>query len=196
MTLFTLAVTLFLIMDPIGNISPFLKVLHGLEPKKQRMIVIREMGIALAIMLLFSVIGEYIFDILEISLTTVRIASGTILFLFALKVLFMAPDNPRSNLPGGEPFVTPLAIPLIAGPALLATVMLFAKLEESYIFMWLSILLAWSCALAVLLMGPRLQRLLGVNGLLACEKLMGMILMMLAIQRFLEGVGQFVKACH
>ncbi len=196
MTLFTIAVSLFLIMDPIGNISPFLKVLHGLEPKHRLYIIVREMGIALAVMLLFSIIGEYIFDILNISLTTVQVASGAILFLVAIKILFLAPDNPRTNLPSGEPFITPLAIPLIAGPSLLATIMLFAKLEESYTIMWWGIILAWAFALVVLMLAPKLQRLLGSNGLLACEKLMGMVLVMLAIQRFLEGVAQFVKAHH
>lgn len=196
MTLFSVAVTLFLIMDPIGNIASFLKLVGGLEPKKRRYIIAREMGIALAVMLVFNFIGEFIFDILGISITTVNIASGAILFLVSIKVLFLSSDNPRSNLPTGEPFITPLAIPLIAGPSLLATIMLYARLEESYIVMLGGIFIAWICALGTLLLGQRLQRLLGSNGLLACEKLMGMILAMIAIQRFLEGVKQFVAAVH
>lgn len=195
MNLFSLVVILFLIMDPIGNISSFLSLLKDLPKQKRRKIIIREMLIALAAMVLFSVIGEYIFQILDIDETTVMLASGIILFLVAIKILFPSVDSLRANLPPGEPFVTPLAIPLIAGPSLLATIMLFARLEPSPIIMLAAILIAWFLAVIVLLSGQRLQKLLGSNGLMAAERLMGMILVMLAIQRFAEGLQCFVKSC-
>jgi multiple antibiotic resistance protein len=195
MNLFSLTVILFLIMDPIGNISSFLSLLKDMPKQKRRQIIVREMLIALAAMVLFSVIGEYIFQILDINETAVRLASGIILFLVAIKILFPSIDSLRANLPSGEPFITPLAIPLIAGPSLLATIMLFARLEPSPILMLAAIFIAWLLAVCVLLLGQRLQNLLGTNGLMACERLMGMILVMLAIQRFAEGLQQFVKAC-
>ena len=195
MTLINLAIILFLIMDPVGNISSFLHSMRDIPPKRRQMIIIREMLIALAAMIAFNYLGEFIFSILKVSETALRLASGAILFLVALKILFPSPDSLRANLPAGEPFVTPLAIPLIAGPALLATIMLFAHLEPSQLSMLGAILLAWAAAAAVLLSGARLQKLLGSNGLMACERLMAMILIMLAIQRFLEGVQQFAKNC-
>lgn len=194
MTLLNLIVILFLIMDPVGNISSFLSLLKGLDPKKQSWIVFREMLIALAAMIIFYYLGEFIFAILNVSETTVRLTSGLILFLVAIKILFPSIDSLRANLPEGEPFVTPLAIPLIAGPSLLATIMLFARLEPNYT-MLLAILISWAAAVTVLLLGPFLKRILGMNGLNACERLMGMVLVLLAIQRFLEGVQQFVASC-
>jgi len=195
MNLFTLTIILFLIMDPVGNISSFLGLLKDLPKQKRRRIILREMLIALAAMLAFNFLGEYIFYVLEISDTTVKLASGAILFLVAVKILFPSVDSLRANLPTGEPFITPLAIPLIAGPSLLATIMLFARLEPSQTLMLSAIFIAWLLAVAVLLTGARLQSVIGANGLMACERLMGMVLIMLAIQRFAEGLQQFVKAC-
>jgi multiple antibiotic resistance protein len=195
MNLFTLTVILFLIMDPVGNISSFLGLTKDIPPAKRRTILIREMLIALGAMILFYFIGEYIFSVLEISETTLRLASGAILFLVAIKILFPSTDSLRANLPAGEPFITPLAVPLIAGPSLLATVMLFAHLVPNHFTMLGAILIAWFFAVVVLLSGSTLQRFIGTNGLMAAERLMGMVLVMLAIQRFLEGLQQFVKAC-
>lgn len=194
MTLFNVAFMLFLIMDPIGNVSSFLSLVKEIPPKKQLWIIVREMLIALGFMLLFNEIGEYIFNLLHISDTVVRLSSGLILFLVAIKILFPSVDSPRANLPKGEPFVIPLAIPLIAGPALLATIMLYAHDIPSRPLMFGAILLAWVAASIVLLAAPYLKKMLGDNGLMACERLMGMILVLLAIQRFAEGVQLFIKS--
>lgn len=195
MTLFTITIVLFLIMDPIGNITSFLNLVQDIPAKRRRFIVLREMSIALAVMLIFNLLGEYIFDILSMSDPALKLASGTILFLAAIKILFPSENSTRANLPAGEPFITPLAIPLIAGPSLLATIMLFARLVPSNLTMLAAILLAWILAVTVLLLSSRLEKILGSNGLMACERLMGMVLVMIAIQRFLEGVQEIVKLC-
>lgn len=195
MSLFYLSLVLFLIMDPIGNISSFLSLLGDIPTEKRRKIIIREMLIALAVIVTFNFLGEFIFWVLEISETTLNLTSGAILFLVAIKILFPTVDSLRANLPPGEPFISPLAVPLIAGPSLLATVMLFAHLEPSVWVMLGAILISWLAAVAILLMGARLQKLLSNNGLIALERLMGMVLVMLAIQRFAEGLQQFVKIC-
>lgn len=193
MSLFTLALILFLIMDPVGNLSTYLNMVKDLDPKRQRWIVIREMLIVLAAMIVFNYIGEILFDLLQLEETTVRLSSGIILFLIAIKILFPASDSLRANIPKGEPFIFPLAIPLIAGPSLLATIMLFAHLETSQVVMLSAIFISWFAALIVFLFARPIKRLLGVNGLLACEKLMGMVLVLIAVQRFLEGIITFVK---
>lgn len=192
MTLLSLTLILFLIMDPIGSISPFLKMVKELPPSRQRYVVVREMLIALLVMFFFNLLGEGIFDMLEISETAVRLSSGVILFLFAVKILFPKRVSPRANLPEGEPFIIPLAIPLIAGPSLLATIMLFAHIVPGQAMMLTAILIAWFLSLIVLALAPQLHRILGNNGLMACERLMAMILVLLAIQRFMEGVKQFM----
>lgn len=191
MSLFSIAVVLFLIMDPMGNISSFLSLTKDLEPKKQHRVIVREMLIALAVMIFFNYLGEFIFAILELSETTVRISSGVILFLIAIKILFMAPDSLRANLPKGEPYVFPIAIPLIAGPGLLATIMLYAHLEPYQSVMIVAILLAWAASAAILYFANPIKKYLGPNGLMAAERLVGMVLVLISIQRFLEGILLF-----
>lgn len=192
--LFTLIVILFLIMDPIGNITSFLQLVDDLPPKKVRWIVFREMLIALAFMLIFNFLGEFIYLVLKLDKQTVELASAVILFLTAIKILFPSSNSLRANLPKGEPFIIPLAVPLIAGPSLLATIMLLAHIETSQPAMLIAILIAWTAGMVVLLFARQLQRILGQNGLMAGERLTGMLLVMLAIQRGLEGVQDFVNS--
>lgn len=192
LSLLTLTLTLFLIMDPIGNLSSFLTLTQNIPPMRQKYVVFRELLIALFFMLLFNFIGETLLRYLDLSPITLRLSAGAILFLFAIKILFPAENHPRSNLPPGEPFLIPLAIPLIAGPSLLATVMLFANLEPCKDLMITAILIAWMAAVTVLLLAPQIYRVLGKNGLVACERLLAMLLVMLAIQRLMEGLTQFV----
>lgn len=191
MSIFSVFIVLFLIMDPIGNISYYIPMIKDITPRRRNWIVIREMLIALVAMLFFNFLGEYIFDYLDLSETTVRISSGIILFLIAIKILFTANDNPRANLPTGEPFIFPLAIPLIAGPGLLATVMLYAHLEPYESVMLAAILFAWAAAVMILFYAVSIKRVLGENGLIALERLIGMVLVLLAVQRFLEGIYLF-----
>jgi len=193
-SLLTVTLTLFFIMDPLGNVQPFLTLMQDTDPKRQRLVMLREMLIALVIMILFNYLGEILFKYLELSEPGVRIASGVILFLIAIKIMFPGQDSLRLHLPPGEPFIIPLAIPLIAGPGVLATIMLFAHLETCQPLMLSSIVIAWLCCCIVFLVSPYLNRWLGKNGLVACEKLVGMVLVMLAIQRFMEGVQQLIAA--
>ena len=149
------------------------------------------MLIALAFMLGFNFLGDYIFNFLDISETTVRISSGVILFLIAIKILFTSPDSMRANLPKGEPFIFPLAIPLIAGPALLATIMLYAHLEPKPSVMIAAILMAWALTSFILFFASPIKKVLGDNGLMACERLIGMVLVLISVQRLLEGILLF-----
>lgn len=193
MTLFTIALVLFLIMDPIGNVSSFVEVLKPYTPRKRHLIVLREMLFALMILLFFYFFGDYLFKILQISETTVRISSGVILFLIALTIIFPSSRNVRLRLSKEEPFIIPLAVPLIAGPALIATVMLYTHLLTNQTVMFGAILISWFASLAVLMFSGQINRILGQNGLLACEKLMGMILILIAVQRFMDGITSFIN---
>jgi multiple antibiotic resistance protein len=192
LSLLTIVLTLFLIMDPIGNISSFLAMTDQIGPRRQKFVILRELFFALFFMFLFNYIGETLLIFLELSPVSLRLSSGVILFLVAIKLLFPAENSFRNNLPSGEPFLIPLAIPLIAGPSLLATIMLYTNLETCKKLMFAGILFSWMLAVVVLLLGPQLNRLLGKNGLMACERLMAMVLVMLAIQRFMEGMAQFI----
>jgi multiple antibiotic resistance protein len=191
MSLFTLTLILFLIIDPIGNMESYLTLIKELDPRRQRWVIVREMLIALGFMTTFNYIGEYIFSLLHLSEPTIWLSSSVILFLIAIKILFTAPDNPRSNLVKGEPFIFPFAVPLIAGPGLLATIMLYAHIDQSQSNMLMAILIAWAVSSFLLFFSKPIKNLLKASGLMACERLIGMVLVLIAIQRFLEGIIVF-----
>lgn len=191
--LLSLVIILFLIMDPIGNVSVYLNLVQGIPPKRVRVVLMREMLIALGFMVGFALLGEVLFSILQVSDITVMLSSGAILFLTAVKILFPTTNSLRANIPAGEPFIIPLAVPLIAGPSTLATIMLFSKIG-SLEWMLGGIIIAWIMSIGVLFAAPFLQKYLKNSGLMACERLMGMLLVMLAIQRFMEGIHYFVCA--
>lgn len=193
MTFISLALILFLIMDPVGNISAVLSLLRTLSPSRRHWVIIREMFFALLAMLFFYIVGDWLLELLQVSEVTARLASGIILFLLAIKILFLSPTGLRANLKmNEEPFLVPLAIPLIAGPGLLATIMLYSFSDDLSPYLLPAILIAWFAALITLLLAKQIHSILGNNGLNACERLMGMILVLLGIQRFLEGIQLFI----
>lgn len=188
----TAAITLFLIMDPLGNLPIFSSVLKNIEPKRRKFILARELIISLIIMLIFLYSGQSILNFLHLKQETVSIAGGIILFLIALRMIF--PDHgPVAGTPdGGEPFIVPLAIPMIAGPSLLAALILLANQHQARMLDWtIALGAAWLVSASILMMSGLFTRLLGERGLMAVERLMGMILVMLSIQMFLDGVGNY-----
>lgn len=195
MSLFSLTLVLFLIMDPVGSTSTFRDVLKPFSQDRRRVILYRELLIALAVLLFFNVIGEYLLHALGVSEVTVRVASGLILFLIAIKMLFPSESSriAQEQLKG-EPFVFPLAVPLVAGPSVLATILLFAHLEPSVPLMLTATSLAWLLASIVHIVSPAVVKVIGESALIAAERLMGMVLVLLAIQRFMEGIEVFLKS--
>ncbi len=197
MTLISVILVFFFIMDPIGNISTFLQVMRNVPPARQKQIILREMCIALGLMLFFFLLGETILSLFQLSETTLRITSGLILFLVGIGILFIGPYSIRQTLqPEDNPILVPLALPLTAGPSLLATIMLYARMETSVSIVPIAIVVAWAFGTAILYYGAELERLVTKNALMAAERLCGMILVMLAIQRFAEGVQLFVNTYH
>jgi multiple antibiotic resistance protein len=131
---------------------------------------------------------------LNVQNDTIQIAGGIILFLICLKMIFPPSCDPSENLPHeAEPFIVPLAIPLIAGPSVLAAVMIYARQEKNWV-MLCAILLAWAVSLLVLLLSSHLKQILGWRGILAIERLMGLILTLIAVQMFLSGLAAFTHA--
>ena len=188
MSLLTLTLILFLIMDPLGRIKGFINCVKHIEPKAQKRVIRREMLIALAFMLAFNFLGEYIFDVLQISETTLYLTSGLILFLAAVNIIFPSRIKEELKIPKEEPFIVPMAIPMIASPALLATIMLYAKTEPTLMPMVLAVIIAWFISSLILINSQKLLNVIGTSGITACERLMGLILVLLSVQRFAEGV--------
>lgn len=191
MTIFSLTLIFFLIMDPLGHVKSFISYLEDLKSRRQKIVIMREMLLALITTLVFNFLGEYLFHLLEIKETTAYLASGLILFLVAIKILFPRSELADAPKPVGEPFLVPLAIPMIAGPALLATVMLYASTEPSPWTTLIAVAISWTASCVILLCSRSLLKLLGPGGLTACEKLMGMILVLLSIQRIMQGIILF-----
>lgn len=184
-------VTLFLIMDPLGNVPVFLAVLKQVAPERRRKILVREVLIAYAVLLFFLLVGERVLNLLQIEQETISIAGGIVLFLIAVRMVFPQ-RGAYADSSEGEPLVVPLAIPLIAGPSTLATLLLLRADTESMVELWLATTVAWSATAAILIAAPFFYRALGERGLVAMERLMGMVLVMISVQMFLNGVATFM----
>ncbi|QPG05952.1 YhgN family NAAT transporter [Salinimonas marina] len=186
------AIMLFLIMDPLGNLPIFMSVLKSIEPKRRRIILIRELLLALLILFVFLFSGQAVLDFLNVRQESVSIAGGIILFLIAVKMIFPQSGNPLGLAVGEEPFLVPLAIPLIAGPSTLAALILLSNQNPDRMVDWsLALGASWFISAIILLFSSTFHRILGERGLIAMERLMGMILVMIAIQMFLDGIALY-----
>jgi len=186
------AITLFLIMDPLGNLPVFMSVLKTIEPKRRRLVLVRELLFSLIIMFTFLFSGQIVLDFLNVRQESVSIAGGIILFLIGLKMIFPQPGGVTGLTSGEEPFIVPLAIPMIAGPSVLAALILLANQDNSRMLDWsMALGAAWLVSATILMLSNTLHRLLGERGLTAIERLMGMILIMISIQMLLDGIGKY-----
>lgn len=194
MKLYTAAITLILVMDPLGNIPIFLSALKTVDPKRYARVILRESFIAFLILTFFLFFGESILEGLHISGSALNIAGGIILFMIALQMIFPTTDENANERQFGEPFIVPLAVPLTAGPSALATVILFASKEPTKMPIWfLAVVIASLVFTIVMLCSRVLMKILGERGIIAMERLMGMILTTIAVQMFLEGLGMYFK---
>ena len=191
--LFSAVVTLFLIMDPIGNIPLFLSILKTVAPERRRLVLLREIAIAYLVLLAFLFLGAYILRFLGLEQETISIAGGIVLFLIALRMIFPADAHTPEPLEG-EPFVVPLAIPLIAGPSTLAALLLLQRSAPGdTIPLFLALTIAWALSGVILLSSTFFYRVLRERGLVALERLMGMLLVMVAVQMLLNGTRAFLS---
>lgn len=192
MTLYSATITLILVMDPLGNIPVFLSVLNHVEPKKRQQIILRETFIAFAVLTFFLFFGKYMLENMSISQPALAIAGGIILFLIAIRMIFPHDSGEERIRQIGEPFIVPLAVPLIAGPSTMTIVMLLANQTPRAIFHWfVALSIAWFISTVILVFADLLRKILGERGLIAVERLMGMILTTMAVQMFLSGIEQF-----
>ncbi|HJZ92010.1 MAG TPA: MarC family protein [Gemmataceae bacterium] len=193
MTIASAAVLLFLVMDPLGNIPFFLAALKHVDPGRQARVIARELLIAYAVMVGFLFAGQFLLAVLHLSEPALTIAGGVVLFLIAVRMVFPTPERSLHERVEGEPFIVPLAIPYVAGPSVVATELLLMSREPGRWADWLTALsLAWLATAGIVLLGSRLRAYLGEKGLTALERLMGMLLVAVAIQMFLSGIERFV----
>lgn len=187
------AILLFLILDPLGNIPIFLSVLKGVAPERRNRVLARELLIALAVLMLFLHGGRYVLELMHIRQESVSIAGGIVLFLIGIRMIFPTPEGIFGDSMEGEPFIVPLAIPCVAGPSGMATVMLMSNSEPDKMTEWsLALVIAWLATAAILFGSTYLYRLLGMRVLTAIERLMGMLLVALSVQMFLDGIKAYL----
>lgn len=191
-TVFAASTTLLLVLDPLGNVPVIHSVLARVTPARRRSIVLRELGIAFAVLILFLWAGSSILGFLGLTPSSLNLSGGILLFVIAMKMIF--PTRGETTELPEDPFIVPIAIPLIAGPSTLALLMLWSSTSPELFLEWnLALLLAWLVTTAIILSSQFFVRLLGDRGLKAVERLMGMVLILLAVQMFLDGVTGYLQ---
>ena len=193
MTTLSAALLLFLVIDPLGNIPMFMTTLKKVEASRQRKVVVRELLIALVILVGFLFLGQYLLQLLHLSETALTTAGGIILLIIAIKMIFPSHNSSLQQDVEGEPFIVPLAIPYVAGPSAMATALLMMSREPERWFDWLiAVFIAWLASAMIIYFSSYFARFLGEKGLIAIERLMGMLLITVAVQMLLTGIAEFV----
>ena len=189
--------TLLFVMDPLGNVPIFLSVLKSYQPGQRQRIIVRELLFALAVLLFFLYFGSQFLALLSLKPESVRIAGGIVLLVIAIRMVF-PPESGSTLVPSGqEPYFVPLAVPLVAGPSSLALIMLMVHESRGALLQWTAVVVgAWLITALVLLGSTLLYKVLGAKGTTAIERLMGMLLIMIAVQMFFEGLGGFLGSVN
>lgn len=187
-------ILLTLVADPFGNMPLVNAMLGGVPEARRRLVVVRECLIAYGLLLVFMFGGHGFLALMHLSQTSLSIAGGVILFMIAIRMVFAKLDGTFGEKAGSEPFIVPLATPLIAGPSALATVMLMASRDPDKVGMWAAaITVTMVITTVVLLAGTRLHRWLGEHAMHAIERLMGLILTAIAVEMLMAGIRDFIK---
>jgi MarC family membrane protein len=192
-TFVSATILLILITDPIGNIPIFANALRHVAPERRSRVILREVMIAFALLLTFMFVGEGFLRVMNLSELSLQIGGGVILFLIALRMIFPPPAFETVE-PVGEPLIVPLAIPAIAGPSALATVLLLVSQAPEKRLEWIAALcVTMTVSAVVLVLAERIQRVAGERFVVALERLMGLVLVAVSIEMLLRGIKVFIK---
>ncbi len=185
------AILLFLILDPLGNIPIFLSYLE--KSQKRYRILARELILALVILYIFLFFGKQFLEALHLKQEAVAISGAIILFIIALRMIFPVSKQYGDEEIEGDPLLVPLAIPLVAGPSILATlIMLVSQHPDKKTELSIALFIAWFASAVILFSATAMQKFLGKRGMIAIERLMGMVLIAIAVQMFLDGLKSFL----
>ena len=186
-------ITLALVMDGFGNIPLFIAALKKVAPERRKTVLLRELGIALLIMVAFLFLGKWFLQAFGIHEYSLSIAGGIILFIISVKLVFGGDEEPKNDPKEDEPFVVPLAIPLVAGPAALSMVMITAAQQSNKFITLGAVVVASLITSVILMMSFPLSNLLGKRGLIAIERLTGMILILMSVDMVMGGISVFMN---
>ena len=188
-------ILLLLVLDPLGSLPVFIPIMRGVPPERRTLVALREVAIAFVVLFAFMFLGEGFLRVMRLSERSLEVAGGVILLMVAIRMIFSHEGGVYGTPEGKEPFIFPLAVPLLAGPSAMATVLLLASRQPDRVMAWAG---ALTCAMAVsgavLLLCERIRRLLGDSVVSALEKLMGLVLTAIAVEMILAGLKQYFMA--
>ena len=190
-------ILLLLVLDPLGSLPVFIPIMRGVAPERRTRVAVREVLIAFGVLFAFMFFGDVFLRVMRLSERSLEVAGGVILLMVAIRMIFSAEGGVYGTPEGKEPFIFPLAVPLLAGPSAMATVLLLASRQPDRVLAWAG---ALTCAMAVsgavLLLCDRIRKLLGDSVVAALEKLMGLVLTAIAVEMILAGLKQYFMAPH
>ena len=185
-------ILLLLVLDPFGSLPVFISVLGGVAPERRARVALREALIAFVVLAVFMVAGQGFLTLMRLSERSLEVAGGVILLIISIRMIFGGGEMYGTDGRGREPFVFPLAVPLLAGPSAMATVLLLASRQPDRLVQWVGALTAaMAVSTAVLLAADRIRRALGGQMVAAIEKLMGLVLTAVATEMILAGLKRY-----
>ena len=187
----SIALALFLVINALGSLPIYLTQIESVAKNKQRRVAIRELAIALIVMTLFFLLGQLFLKLLGVSKTTVEISGGVVLLIIALRLIFQD-DESEGQWKKGKPFIVPIATPIFASPSFFAVITIFAESDVSNVWVFLALVLAWLLSSLIFLFGKQIFRLIQERGLLACQRLTGLLIALIAVQMLLQGISDLV----
>jgi MarC family membrane protein len=185
-------ILLLLVLDPFGSLPVFISVLGGVSPERRTRVAIREALIAFGVLAVFMVAGQGFLALMHLSERSLEVAGGVILIIIAIRMIFGGGEIYGTDLRGREPLIFPLAVPLLAGPSAMATVLLLASRQPEHLAEWIGALTAaMAVSDLVLLAADRIRLVLGSQMVAAIEKLMGLVLTAVATEMILAGLKRY-----
>ncbi|HET9822363.1 MAG TPA: MarC family protein [Burkholderiaceae bacterium] len=192
-TFLSALVLLLLVLDPFGSLPIFISVMRGVAPERRARVALRETAIAFGVLLAFMLAGQTFLTLMHLSERSLEVAGGVILLIIAMKMIFASGGELYAgNGSNREPLIFPLAVPLLAGPSAMATVLLLASRQPERLLHWVAALsVAMAVSAVVLLSADRIRRWIGSSMVSAIEKLMGLVLTAIAVEMILAGLKRY-----
>lgn len=185
-------ILLLLVLDPLGSLPIFIPVMRGVAPERRNRVAVREVTIAFCVLLGFMFLGKGFLAVMHLSERSLEVAGGVILLMVAIRMIFSHEGGVYGTPEGKEPLIFPLAVPLLAGPSAMATVLLLASRQPERVLEWVAALTgAMAVSGAVLMLSDRIRRWVGDSVVSATEKLMGLVLTAIAVEMILAGLKRY-----
>jgi MarC family membrane protein len=185
-------ILLLLVLDPLGSLPIFIPIMRSVPAERRRLVAVREVAIAFIVLLVFMSVGESFLRVMRLSERSLEVAGGVILLMVAIRMIFGSEGGVYGTPEGREPLIFPLAVPLLAGPSAMATVLLLASRQPDKLMSWVAALTgAMAVSGTVLLMADRIRRWVGDSVVSALEKLMGLVLTAIAVEMILAGLKRY-----